>query len=220
VATLLTVAIGWSSPAVAQAVADTTAAAAAAVIDTTSAVGDTTAGVSTMEAVADSTAPTLPPAAVIEPIDVWDTGVSPTAAVLMTPVFPGWGQLYTDNSWRAALAFGLEMFYWSNLLANDRRAVRDRDFSHTLPEDDFYRGSYYARAEENWERMRDYAWWSGGVLLIIALDAYVGAHLFDFEEDPVPVPNHWDEGFGDAADDMPGSHGAPSLVIWQHGWRF
>ena len=113
-------------------------------------------------------------------IDIWDTGVSPTAAVLMTPLFPGWGQLYTDGTWRAVLAFGAEMFYWSNMLQRDRKARRIRTHAETLP-DGQRRDFYDALADEYWEQMRDFAWWSGGVLLIIALDAYVGAHLFEVE---------------------------------------
>ncbi len=39
--------------------------------------------------------------------------------------------------------------------------------------------------------MRDFGWWSGGGLLIACLDAYVGALLYRFDEDEVPVPNRW-----------------------------
>ena len=152
--------------------------------------------------------------------DYWSTGVSSTAAVLMTPIFPGWGQLYTDNSWRAALAYGLEMFYWSNMLARDRRAVRAQEFSRTFPMGDPNRARYDAIAKEDWEQMRDFAWWSGGVLLIIALDSYVGAHLFNFEQDAVPVPNDWEGQFGPSHGDFPVQDSGPSILVFQHAWRF
>ncbi len=158
-----------------------------------------------------------PAAIAIEPIDLWDTGVSATAAVMMTPVFPGWGQLYARNSWQGALGFGAEMYFWTNMLVRDRRAVRANDFGKSYPAGDTTGERYRAIAEENWEQMRDFAWWSGGVLLIIALDAYVGAHLFDFEADPVPVPDRWDDTFGRAGDGMPGGTEGPSLVVFQ--WR-
>ena len=95
----------------------------------------------------------------------------------MTPVFPGWGQLYAGNGWRAALAFGTEMYFWSNLIARDRkpgatgisRGTSSRALQLRLLRD---------VAHEYWNQMRDFAWWSGGALLIIALDAYVGAHLY------------------------------------------
>ena len=158
-----------------------------------------------------------PGALEIEEVDLWSTGVSPTRAVLATPLFPGWGQLYSDNFWKAGLAFGTEMYFWTNILNRDRQAVRARDFANTFPPDDPNYDRYNAIAEESWEQMRDFAWWSGGVLLIIALDAYVGAHLFNFDQDPVPVPDRWDDTFGRVGDSMPGTADGPSLVVFQ--WR-
>lgn len=150
--------------------------------------------------------------------DLWYTGVSATGAVLMTPVFPGWGQLYAENSWRAGLAYGAQMYFWTNVISRDRQARRARDFAGTFPEDDpFNRARYDDLADELWEQMRDFAWWGGGALLIVALDAYVGAHLFNFDEDPVPVPNRWDEQFGPPGGDMPGAVPAPLLTVFR--WR-
>ncbi len=152
-----------------------------------------------------------------EPVDIWDTGVSPTGAVLMSPLFPGWGQLYTENSWRAALAFGAEMYFWTNLIVRDQRARRGRLFAAEFPEDSPNYRYYNAVAEEDWNQMRDFAWWSGGALLIIALDAYVGAHLFDFDQDPVPVPDRWEDTFGIPGGDLPGGAPTPQLTVFQ--WR-
>ncbi|MGD9548587.1 MAG: DUF5683 domain-containing protein [Candidatus Krumholzibacteriia bacterium] len=152
-----------------------------------------------------------------EPVDIWDTGVSPTGAVLMSPLFPGWGQLYTGNSWRAALAFGAEMYFWTNLIVRDQRARRGRRFATNFLEDSANYQYYNAVAEEDWNQMRDFAWWSGGALLIIALDAYVGAHLFNFDEDPVPMPDQWDDTFGIPGADMPGGAPAPQLTVFR--WR-
>ena len=73
--------------------------------------------------------------------------VSPTLATVMSPVFPGWGQLYADNGWRGVLAFGAEMFYWSRLLMYDRKAERLldwRDATDNTAVQDFY----WAQAEE------------------------------------------------------------------------
>jgi hypothetical protein len=174
----------------------------------------------------DTTATEVLPAAIpqpapgvlaVEEIDLWSTGVSPTGAVLATPLFPGWGQLYSDNSWKAALAYGSQMYFWTNILSRDRQAVRARDLADTYPADDPNFTRYNAIAEESWEQMRDFAWWSGGVLLIVALDAYVGAHLFNFDQDPVPVPNRWDETFGPVGETAGLRHPGPTLVVFQ--WR-
>jgi len=119
--------------------------------------------------------------------------VNPTLATVMSPVFPGWGQLYADNGWRGVLAFGAEMFYWSRLLMYDRKAERLLDWRDAT-DNDAVRDFYWAQAEEYREMARDNAWWSAGAMFIMALDAYVGAHLHRFEHDPVPVPSNWDPG--------------------------
>ncbi|HOX25067.1 MAG TPA: hypothetical protein PLL30_04835 [Candidatus Krumholzibacteria bacterium] len=162
----------------------------------------------------------LPAAAARDSVpDFFDTGIDGTAAVLMTPVFPGWGQLYAENGWRAMLAFGAQWYFWSNLLARDRQAVRHREFAASLP-DPVARLPYDQYATEYWEQMRDFAWWSGAILLIVALDAYVGAGLYGFDQEPVPVPDRFDEFFDASVPEPPGAGSAPQVVLWQWGRRF
>ncbi len=155
-----------------------------------------------------------------EKVDLWATGANPSLAVLMSPVFPGWGQLYTENGWRSALSFGSQMWFWSRMITRDRRAVRARQIAETFAPGEQSYTAYHQIAEENWEQMRDFAWWSGGAMFIIALDAYVGSHLFHFEEDQVPVPNRWDDIFDRPGGGMPGSVEAPSVVVMQWQYRF
>jgi len=119
--------------------------------------------------------------------------VSPTAAVFVSAVFPGWGQLATDNAWRAALAFGFEGWFLARMLMFDRKAIRYRQRIEPLRGTDAFAGAYEFD-KELWELKRDNAWWAGGALFIIALDAYVGAHLDRFEQGPVPVPDAWEPG--------------------------
>ncbi|MCB1151829.1 hypothetical protein KDK88_09780, partial [bacterium] len=120
--------------------------------------------------------------------------VSPTAAVFTSAVFPGWGQLATDNAWRAALAFGFEGWFLARMVMYDRRALRYRQRMETVWGTDRYETAYSQVYVELWEFKRDNAWWAGGALFFIALDAYVGAHLDRFDEDPVHVPDAWDPG--------------------------
>ncbi len=141
-------------------------------------------------------APVAVPPAVVADVVISGAGgplISPTRAVLVTPLFPGWGQLYARSGWRAALAWGATGFYGAHLLRNDRRAARWQERSRLLPEGSAARLTAAAYADEFRERVRDYAWWELGALLIIALDAYVDAHLYGFDRDPVTVPNRWDE---------------------------
>ncbi|HRX50214.1 MAG TPA: DUF5683 domain-containing protein [Candidatus Krumholzibacteria bacterium] len=119
--------------------------------------------------------------------------VSPTAAVFTSAVFPGWGQLATDNAWRAALAFGFEGWFLARVVTFDRRAERYRDRIEPLRGADGFEAAVGVYGDL-WEIKRDNAWWAGGALFFIALDAYVGAHLDRFDEDPVHVPDAWDPG--------------------------
>jgi len=85
------------------------------------------------------------------------------------------------------------MFYWTRLLMYDRKAERLLDWRDATG-NAAVRDYYWAQAEEYRELARDNAWWSAGAMFIMALDAYVGAHLHRFEHDPVPVPSNWDPG--------------------------
>lgn len=127
-------------------------------------------------------------------------GISPTRAMLVTPLFPGWGQLYARSGWRAALAFGAETMYWTQMIKNDRKAERWRTMEQLVDPLDAprVRDFYTLRVTEYRERVRDFAWWSLGALLIITLDAYVDANLYGFDQDPVPVPDRWDAVSGGA----------------------
>ncbi len=213
---------GWALPAA----PDSTAAAvpavpaAAAPDSAASAVPDSSASAAPAPKLPDDLKRRVQAAAKAdEPaVNLWDTGVNATGAVLMTPLFPGWGQLYAGGGWRAALAFGTEMYFWSNVLARDRQERRDRDFAATLEPNSSDRVFVDAMATEHRAQMQDFVWWSGGALLIIALDAYVGAHLFDFDHDPVPVPDHWQDVFEPAGSGSVGlAPTGPEVTVFQ--WR-
>lgn len=209
----LLAALLWTGPVLAQTAPTDSTGFRGTVLDSVSA----SAMTDSLLGAAAVPAPALP---AVEPVNLWSTGASPAGAVLMSPLFPGWGQLYTDNGWRGALAYGSQMWFWSRMLTRDRRAVRAREFAETFETDSANYARYNFIAEENWEQMRDFAWWSGAAMFIIALDAYVGAHLFHFDEDPVPVPNRWDELFAAPAGRLPGSMEAPSVVVMSWKTRF
>ena len=105
------------------------------------------------------------------------------------------------------------------MLARDRQAVRYRNFAQTLPGEES-RAIYDSLTAEYWEQMRDLAWWSGAIMLIIALDAYVGSGLYGFEQEPLPVPRRFDEFFDRDKPEPVGSRGTQLLVIWKWGKRF
>jgi hypothetical protein len=143
--------------------------------------------------------------------------VSPAATVFVSAVFPGWGQLATNNSWRAALAFGFESWFLARLMMYDRKALRYRDrFAHLEGDD---RTNPRKIEVEYWELKRDNAWWAGGALFIIALDAYVGAHLDGFGQDKVSVPDDWDPGDIPMPIELPpAADGGTPILSWSMGF--
>jgi hypothetical protein len=100
-------------------------------------------------------------------------------AVLSALVFPGLGQLYNEKPYKAVIAFGIEMFYFSQIYFEYRNAERER-----LKRDQYELGSPEWIERDIWmneyeERMIDWVWWSAFAILLVSLDAYVDAHLYD-----------------------------------------
>ena len=94
---------------------------------------------------------------------------SPTGAMIRSLIFPGWGQLYNKQYLKALLAFGAEI----GLVANSVYLNQKYKASDTEQEREFYINN---RNLSNW--------WLIGVILFSMADAFVDAHLSDFDESP------------------------------------
>ncbi len=92
---------------------------------------------------------------------------SPTGAMLRSLAVPGWGQWYNHKRFKAVVIAGAEVglvvdAIVQNQLAASAKNIYDREY---------YRNN------------RSLAiWWLGAVILYSMADAYVDAHLFDFDE--------------------------------------
>ncbi len=121
---------------------------------------------------------------------------SARAAVAMTPLFPGWGQLYADTPFWGVVAFAAEMYYLGNILMEFRRVERERVRRDALEEGSPERALRDMLVNEHKERVRDYLWWSAGGLLIVSLDAFVSVELAEFDSGDPPTPDldrEWSE---------------------------
>lgn len=106
---------------------------------------------------------------------------SPSGAILRSLVFPGWGQLYTESYLKAG-AFGVAavsvggIIVWNQGKYSDAAGRYDAlSGSDPLKEKTFKEKEFY-------RDQRDVAGlWLLGVYALAAVDAYVGAHLFDFD---------------------------------------
>jgi hypothetical protein len=102
-------------------------------------------------------------------------------AMLCTLLFPGLGQMYNERPFKAIIAMGVESFYLSRILLNHRYSQRAERLRDSLPigSSEWNRQDWWV--EEYKERRLDWIWWSSGVLVILLIDAYVDAHLYDMK---------------------------------------
>lgn len=92
---------------------------------------------------------------------------SPTGAMIRSLIFPGWGQLHNKKYVKSILVFGAE----TGLIANSIYLNQKYKASQTVWEREFYINN---RNLSNW--------WLVGVILFSMADAFVDAHLTDFDE--------------------------------------
>ncbi|MCI0513640.1 DUF5683 domain-containing protein [candidate division KSB1 bacterium] len=103
---------------------------------------------------------------------------APRAAVLRAIILPGWGQWYNEKKFKALLVFGTEIGFVSAAIWHNQRVVTRLDESQ-------YTEQYRLQYKEFHINMRNqYVWYLAGAILYAMADAYVDAHLFDFDESP------------------------------------
>ncbi len=102
---------------------------------------------------------------------------SPRGAVIRAAVFPGWGQWYNGKKFKAVLAFGTEVGFLSASIWHNQRVVTRLG--------DEYTEDYKKEYREFHLNMRNqYIWYLAGAILYAMADAYVDAHLHEFDESP------------------------------------
>ena len=109
------------------------------------------------------------------------SGKSPTSAVLRSLVFPGWGQFYNESYFKAAAFAAGAVSVTSIIVWNDTKYVNARNRYDALPSTDALKERTY-KEKEFYRDQRDVAGlWLLGVYALASIDAFVGAHLFDFD---------------------------------------
>ena len=107
---------------------------------------------------------------------------SPMGAMLRSAVLPGWGQFYNESYWKIPIVWGVSA--WFIYLWNDRndnyRFYKDL-YNKSLLESS-NGNSQYKTARDFYRDDRDlYAIYIGLTYFLNLIDAYVDAHLFDFD---------------------------------------
>lgn len=114
--------------------------------------------------------------------DYLDLTKSPTGAALRSLAFPGWGQLYVKHYIQAPVFFGAAGFLWFNIISNhvDYKNYEDQLAQYQDPDSYEYQvaNSKMVAAVDNRDLSILYLL---GVYVLSIVDAYAGAHLYDFK---------------------------------------
>jgi len=116
---------------------------------------------------------------------------SPWGAVGRSAILPGLGQIYNESYWKAPVIWGFLGYFISvwinqNNLYKENRDLYEDSISDTNP----YGNEEYLRLREFYRDQRnDFAIYIVLTYLLNLVDAYVDAHMFDFDVSPEPMTN-------------------------------
>ncbi len=120
----------------------------------------------------------------------WQRRKNPTVAWLSSVVLPGLGQLYNGRRIKVGLAAGFFSVYAAGAWLHRKDAQSWTAFRDNLPED---APQGVINNANDWitfhkETARDFLWWTGAIWLIVQLDAWIDAHLYDLRVYSPPAP--------------------------------
>ena len=111
------------------------------------------------------------------------TAKSPTRAMIRSLVFPGWGQWYNNKKLKAVVIFGAEVGLIANsIYLNQKYLEWNQKFKNSQP--GLEQQIIIANREFYINNRNASNWWLVGVILFSMADAFVDAHLSDFDESP------------------------------------
>jgi len=108
--------------------------------------------------------------------DTTASSKSPFGAFIRSAVLPGWGQFYTDHPVRGALIFSAQGVLLTLAWIADQRANQSWDLYQWTAEP-----RYLEEYDRRFNRGRDLLSVAVSVYLYNLADAYVSAHLYDFQ---------------------------------------
>lgn len=109
---------------------------------------------------------------------------SPWGAVLRSAVLPGLGQFYNESYWKVPIVLGVTAFMIRGyIIEHDNfavyRDIYEREIVKEEPDVSLVRTK---QLREFYRDRRDtYAWWLGVFYLLQLADAFVDAHMYDFD---------------------------------------
>src|SRR3990172_1173922 len=108
---------------------------------------------------------------------------SPLLAVLLSAVLPGAGQFYNQSYWKIPIIAGLIGYFGYEYIINNNKFKDYRDqYDATITPTNQFGDENLKTLREFYRNQRDdFVWYFIIVYVVNLVDAYVDAHLFDFD---------------------------------------
>lgn len=105
---------------------------------------------------------------------------NPTRAAVYSALLPGGGQLYNQAYVKAGIVIGVQAYLVASAIAHDKKVDDYRKLA-SQTNDVFLQQHYQSKQQEYKEMRTSDFWWMGITAALSVLDAYVDAHLSDFD---------------------------------------
>jgi hypothetical protein len=116
----------------------------------------------------------------------WQERKSGRVAMISSFLFPGLGQLYNEREFWSLVAAGIEFYFISDIIVQQRltnhfRTLKNEPFDPDDPDEAAKNEEYTVLFVLHRDNRVQSTWLLGLTILLSGLQAYVDAHLFDFE---------------------------------------
>jgi hypothetical protein len=104
---------------------------------------------------------------------------SPLLAMGLSAAVPGLGQIYDENYWKPPIIWAVGGYWIYEWLTLNKNYKDFRNKNSQNPSDQYVRLRDFYRDERD-----KFAWFLGALYVLNIVDAYAGAHLYDFDVSP------------------------------------
>jgi hypothetical protein len=121
-----------------------------------------------------------------------ETTKNPNKAALYSVIFPGGGQLYNHAWWKAGAVIGVQSYLISTAIYNQDKQEEYKKLAESTT--DLYQQQIYQSQSKNYQdKFNNDLWWIGITAGLSVIDAYVDAHLYNFESEKQKILLHFSE---------------------------
>lgn len=117
----------------------------------------------------------------------------PLRAVLYSAAVPGGGHLYNRAWLKAGLVMGVQGWFIGSAIYHGGQRNHWQDMAEAEP-DEFLRQQYLAISQDWGYQLNNDVWWIGITAGLSMLDAYVDAHLSDYDSEKEQIRLRFSDG--------------------------